>query len=119
MSSIMLTTMLVLFALSVPIAVAIGMGSIVGILSSDGASLLIVGQQMFTSLDKYPLAAIPFFLIHEYYPTITPAGLIKKDWSVDKDGYASLPQAPAKTVSATSNAATAHFLSMVFLLVRV
>lgn len=39
-------------------------------------------------------AAIPFFLIHEYYPSITPAGLIKKDWSVDKDGYASLPQAP-------------------------
>ena len=63
MSSIMLTTMLVLFALSVPIAVAIGMGSIVGILSSDGASLLIVGQQMFTSLDKYPLAAIPFFIL--------------------------------------------------------
>ena len=39
------------------------MGSIVGILSSDGASLLIVGQQMFTSLDKYPLAAIPFFIL--------------------------------------------------------
>ena len=39
-------------------------------------------------------AAIPFFLIHEYYPSITPAGLIKKDWSLDKDGYASLPQAP-------------------------
>ncbi|MDB5389470.1 MAG: hypothetical protein JWM11_5116 [Planctomycetaceae bacterium] len=39
-------------------------------------------------------AAIPFFLIHEYYPSITPAGLIKKDWAMDKDGYASLPQAP-------------------------
>jgi galactonate dehydratase len=39
-------------------------------------------------------ASIPFFLIHEYYPSITPPGLIKKDWSIDKDGYASLPQAP-------------------------
>ena len=63
MPSIMLTTMLVLFALSVPVAVSIGMASIVGIASSDGASLLIVGQQMFTSLDKYPLAAIPFFIL--------------------------------------------------------
>ncbi len=63
MPSIMLTTMLVLFALSVPIAVSIGMGSIVGILSNEKASLLIVGQQMFTSLDKYPLAAIPFFIL--------------------------------------------------------
>lgn len=39
-------------------------------------------------------AAIPFFLIHEYYPNITPPGLIKKSWTVDKDGYASLPQEP-------------------------
>lgn len=39
-------------------------------------------------------ASIPFFLIHEYYPNITPPGLIKKSWTVDKDGYASLPQGP-------------------------
>ena len=39
-------------------------------------------------------AAIPFFLIHEYYPSISPPGLVKKNWSVDKDGYASLPQGP-------------------------
>ena len=37
----------------------------------------------------------PFvFIIHEYYPQLTPAGLIRKSWSVDKDGYASLPQGP-------------------------
>ena len=39
-------------------------------------------------------AAVPFFLIHEYYPSISPPGLIKKNWSIDKDGYASLPQGP-------------------------
>jgi len=39
-------------------------------------------------------ASVPFFLIHEYYPQLTPAGLIKKNWNVDKDGYASLPQGP-------------------------
>ncbi|QDU30241.1 D-galactonate dehydratase [Anatilimnocola aggregata] len=39
-------------------------------------------------------ASIPFFLIHEYYPSITPPGLVKKSWSLDKDGYASLPEGP-------------------------
>ncbi len=38
--------------------------------------------------------SIPFFLIHEYYPSISPPGLVKKNWSIDKDGYASLPQGP-------------------------
>ena len=36
-------------------------------------------------------AAIPFFLIHEYYPSITPPGLVTKNWTIDDDGYASLP----------------------------
>ncbi len=39
-------------------------------------------------------ASIPLFLIHEYYPSISPQGLVKKNWSIDKDGYASLPQGP-------------------------
>jgi galactonate dehydratase len=39
-------------------------------------------------------AAIPLFLIHEYYPSITPKNLVKKNWSIDADGYASLPQGP-------------------------
>lgn len=39
-------------------------------------------------------AAIPFFLIHEYYPSISPPGLVKKNWSIDNAGYASLPQGP-------------------------
>lgn len=38
--------------------------------------------------------AVPLFLIHEYYPNISPAGLVRKSWSVDKDGYASLPEGP-------------------------
>lgn len=39
-------------------------------------------------------AAIPFFLIHEYYPQITPQGLVKKSWTVDPQGNASLPEGP-------------------------
>jgi galactonate dehydratase len=37
-------------------------------------------------------AAVAFFLIHEYYPSISPPGLVKKSWSIDGDGYASLPE---------------------------
>jgi galactonate dehydratase len=37
-------------------------------------------------------AAIPNFLIHEYYPNITPKELIRKQWTVDEKGYASLPE---------------------------
>ena len=37
-------------------------------------------------------ASVPFFLIHEYYPNISPPGLVKKNWLIDKDGYASLPE---------------------------
>ena len=39
-------------------------------------------------------AAVALFLLHEYYPSITPRELVRKSWSVDKDGYASLPQGP-------------------------
>ena len=39
-------------------------------------------------------ASIPLFLIHEYYPSITPKGLIRKNWTVDADGFASLPEGP-------------------------
>ena len=37
-------------------------------------------------------AAVPFFLIHEYYPSISPPGLVTKNWSIDAEGYASLPE---------------------------
>jgi galactonate dehydratase len=41
-------------------------------------------------------AAIPHFLIHEAYLDghIMPHGVARKNWTVDKDGYASLPQGP-------------------------
>ena len=43
------------------------------------------------SASLYVSASVPLFLIHEYYPSITPKDLIRKSWEVDKDGYASLP----------------------------
>jgi tripartite ATP-independent transporter DctM subunit len=63
MSTTILVTMLVLFALSVPIAVSIGLASVVGIAGFTNLPLLLVAQQLFVSLDRYPLAAIPFFIL--------------------------------------------------------
>ena len=39
-------------------------------------------------------ASVPLFAIHEYYPQITPKGLIRKTWTVGDDGYATLPTEP-------------------------
>ena len=41
-------------------------------------------------------ASIPFLLIHEAYLDghIMPPGVARKNWTVDKDGCASLPQGP-------------------------
>ncbi|MCE9533448.1 MAG: mandelate racemase/muconate lactonizing enzyme family protein [Planctomycetes bacterium] len=40
-------------------------------------------------------AAIPFFLIHEYYPTALKNSFLKKNWKVDDTtGYATLPEGP-------------------------
>lgn len=47
-----------------------------------------------TSASLHASAAIPFFLIHEYYPQISPPGLARKTWTVDKLGYATLPEGP-------------------------
>ena len=63
MPGVMFMTMLALFALSVPVAISIGLAGIAGVLTSDRPSLLVLGQQLFTSIDRYPLAAIPFFIL--------------------------------------------------------
>jgi C4-dicarboxylate transporter, DctM subunit len=63
MGSLMLGGMLLLFALSVPVAVAIGLSSVAAVGATPGLSMLVVAQQLFISIDKYPLAAIPFFIL--------------------------------------------------------
>ena len=62
MSLTMLITMIVCFALSVSIAVSIGLASVLGI-SASNANMLIAAKEMFTAINKFPLAAIPFFIL--------------------------------------------------------
>ncbi len=63
MSGAMLTAMLVLFAASIPVAMAIGIATILGIAGFTSFPLIVAPQQLFVALDKFPLAAIPFFIL--------------------------------------------------------
>ena len=63
MAGTMLAVMLVLFALSVPVAVAIGLAAIAGIEFFTRFPLIVAAQQVYVALDRFPLAAIPFFIL--------------------------------------------------------
>jgi tripartite ATP-independent transporter DctM subunit len=62
MSFAMLFTMLVCFALTISVAVSIGLSAILGIQLAN-ANMLISVKEMFNSINKFPLAAIPFFIL--------------------------------------------------------
>jgi tripartite ATP-independent transporter DctM subunit len=62
MTSAMLGTMVLCFALSVSVAVSIGLSAILGIQASN-ANMLLSVKEMFNSINKFPLAAIPFFIL--------------------------------------------------------
>jgi C4-dicarboxylate transporter, DctM subunit len=62
MSTAMLVTMMLCFALTISVAVSIGLASLVGIHIS-GVNMLVAVKEMFSSINKFPLAAIPFFIL--------------------------------------------------------
>jgi C4-dicarboxylate transporter, DctM subunit len=62
MTTAMLVTMMLCFALTVSVAVSIGLASIVGIQISN-VNMLVSVKEMFSSINKFPLAAIPFFIL--------------------------------------------------------
>jgi len=63
MPGVMLLTLLLCFVLSVSVAVSIGMAGLLGVMSNDALPLVVVPKEMFASLDKFPLLAIPFFVL--------------------------------------------------------
>lgn len=56
-------SLLILFTFGVPIAISIVLASIIGIEFFTRLPLLLVPQQMFIGIDKFPLMAIPFFIL--------------------------------------------------------
>jgi len=63
MTQLMVVSMLLFFALSVPVAVSIGLASMLGVGYDGGMTWLVIAQQIYASLDKYPLVAVPFFIL--------------------------------------------------------
>lgn len=53
----------IFFLAGVPIAVAIGLASVLGIEAHGRLPLLLVAQRMFTGIDSFPLMAIPLFIL--------------------------------------------------------
>ena len=62
MTTAMLITMVLCFALTVSVAVSIGLAAILGIQVAE-VNMLISVKEMFNSINKFPLAAIPFFIL--------------------------------------------------------
>jgi C4-dicarboxylate transporter, DctM subunit len=59
----LIITMLLGFALSVSIAVSIGGAAVLGLAVFDNNRLIMAPKEMFSAIDKFPLAAIPFFIL--------------------------------------------------------
>jgi len=57
------TLFVLLLALSVPVAVAIWLASVAGIQFFSNMPMLESARQLFVSIDKFPLVAIPFFIL--------------------------------------------------------
>jgi tripartite ATP-independent transporter DctM subunit len=62
MTLAMLITMCLCFALSISVAVSIGLAALLGIWHSN-ISMLVAVKEMFSAINKFPLAAIPFFIL--------------------------------------------------------
>ncbi|MCP4351764.1 MAG: TRAP transporter large permease [Desulfobacterales bacterium] len=61
-AEILILTLLFLFALNTPIAIAIGAASVLGILAQGDFSLMMVVQRMFGGTDSFHLMAVPLFM---------------------------------------------------------
>jgi tripartite ATP-independent transporter DctM subunit len=59
----MIAAMIALMVLAVPVAVAIGLAGMLGVTGFTQLPLIIIPQQAFVALDKFPLAAVPFFIL--------------------------------------------------------
>lgn len=63
MNAALCLSLAILFLIGVPIAVAIGLASVIGIEVQGSLPLLLVAQRMFTGIDSFPLMAIPLFIL--------------------------------------------------------
>lgn len=63
MSQLMVISMLLFFGLTVPVAISIGLATMIGVGLDGNMTWLVIAQQIYAALDKYPLVAVPFFIL--------------------------------------------------------
>src|SRR5690625_3065358 len=65
MALLLIISLLILIVFSVPIAIDLGLASIIGIFSiyGEGIPVTSVAQKTFNSIDQFPLMAVPFFIL--------------------------------------------------------
>ncbi len=63
MTTAMIVTMLLCFAFSISVAVSIGLAAMLGIGVFSDANLFELPRQAFLAIDRFPLVAIPFFIL--------------------------------------------------------
>jgi C4-dicarboxylate transporter DctM subunit len=61
-TEILILSLLLLFALNAPIAIAIGVASLLGILVQGNFPMMMVVQKMFGGMDSFHLMAVPLFM---------------------------------------------------------
>ncbi|NLG79271.1 MAG: TRAP transporter large permease [Firmicutes bacterium] len=62
-SMILLASFFLFTAAGFPIAVALGISTLVGLMLQPNVPLVLVAQRMFTAMDSFPLMALPLFLL--------------------------------------------------------
>lgn len=63
MNLVIIGALILLIAIGVPVAVSLGLASIIGIEAFTTLPLILVAQRMFTGIDSFPLMAIPLFIL--------------------------------------------------------
>lgn len=66
MPALLFGSLLVFFAIGVPIAVALGVATMLTVYASDTFGLVVIPQQIFNAMNSFPLMAIPFFILAGY-----------------------------------------------------
>ncbi len=66
MIPLLFISLFIFFALSVPIAVSLGLATTLVVWQGEIFSLQVIAQQIFNSMNSFPLMAIPFFILAGY-----------------------------------------------------
>lgn len=63
MIAILLISFFVFLALGFPVAIALGLSSLLGLICEGSTPLVVIVQRMFVALDSFPLMAVPLYML--------------------------------------------------------